>query len=84
MPRKLTKAVRAELAAVLRDAERARAYIFAENTVVCRRDTIATTTLHYSRAKDDAVLYEVEKEYGSGLCGLDSAINRLGHFLATH
>jgi hypothetical protein len=81
---RLTNKARAELRAVLRNAERARAYIHADSTAVCRRDRAATTTLHYSRRSDGAVLYEVERAYGSDLCGLDVAIERLGSFLATH
>lgn len=81
---KLTKKAREELRAVLRNAERARAYIHSDHVAVCYRQSHATTTLHYQRPSDGAALYEVERAYGSDLVGLDVAIERLGSFLATH
>lgn len=80
---RLTKKAREELRAILRNAERAREYIHSDRVAVCRRDTQATTTRHYTRA-DGSVLYEVERAYGSDLVGLDVAIDRLASFLATH
>jgi len=80
---KMTKAARRELEAVLRNAVRAREYVMAEGTAVCRRRTMATTTLDYTRA-DGSVLCEVQRAYGSDLCGLDTAIQRLEGFLTMH
>ena len=80
---RLTNKARTELRAVLRNAERAREYIHADHIAVCRRGP-ATTSLHYSRSKDGAGMYEVERNHGSDLCGLDVAIQKLGSFLATH
>ena len=80
---KLTKNDRIALRIVLLHAERAKSFLDDPQIAVARRGTIATTTLHYSRA-DGSTLYEINKEYGSNLTGLESAIERLGHFLATH
>lgn len=80
---KLTKTERATLREALRHAERAQAYIMKADTVICSRSTIASTTLHYSRA-DGKALQEMAKEYGSDLCGLADSIRILGNFLATH
>jgi hypothetical protein len=80
---KLTKQVREDLRFVLRNAERARAYLFDPQIAIARRGNHATITLHYVRA-DGETLYEVNKDLGSDLTGLDAAISALGAFLATH
>lgn len=77
---KLTKAQRAAIERALYDAKRAFRYVMADGIAVARKDTKATTTLHYSRS-DGASLYEVEKHYGSDLCGLADAIRRLEQVL---
>lgn len=75
----LTKKQRAAIECALRNAERAHAYIHDPRIAVCRRDSQATTTLHYSRP--DGALYEVERAYGSDLTGLDNAIAELRSLL---
>lgn len=80
---KLTKAQKSELRDALYHAKRACDYVYQENVVVSRRDTVATTTLHLTR-KDGLILYPVQKEYGSDLCGLRDCIQRLEQFLVNH
>lgn len=77
---KLTQKQVAELQYTLRNLERARAYIMAPQVAIARRGEHATTTLHYTRS-DGQTLYEVTKDYGSDLTGLDAGINALRHFL---
>lgn len=81
---RLTKADRKTLADALRNAERAANYVFSDHIAVARVSNTATTTLDFKRECDDRTLYEVEREYGSDLCGLRNAIDILGHYLATH
>jgi len=76
----LTRKQRAAIEYALRNAERARAYLFSDSVAIARKGGVATTSLHYARV-DGAVLYEVEKAYGSDLTGLDSAIGALRSFL---
>ena len=77
---KLTRKQVDALGRVLGDMERAWGYLVAEDTAVCIRGSFASTTLHYARA-DGRTMYEVEREYGSHLCGLPSAIKRLRAFV---
>ena len=79
---KLTRKQRAALESVLYDAERARAYIFSDDTAVAHVQKQATTTRDFTRKADGRVLYEVEKAYGSHLCGLPDAVEKLKAFLA--
>ena len=81
---KLTKSDRSELRAVLADWERARDYLMWDRMAVCMVRPAATTTEDYTRAKDGRVLCEVVKDYGSDLCRLEAAINRLSSFLVHH
>jgi hypothetical protein len=76
----LTKKQRGHLETTLYHLKRAERYIFGPQTAVAARKPMATTTLDYSRA-DGAVLYEVEREYGSDLVGLRDGIARLEQFL---
>ncbi len=78
---KLTRKDRNALESVLYHAKRALTYIEKPSIAVCHRDTVASTTLHYSRHSDGAVLYEVEKSYGSDLCGLRDTVTRLERIL---
>lgn len=78
---KLTRAQRADVEGALHHLERATRYVMNERTAVCRRDTHATTTLHYVRASDGASLVEVAKDIGSDLTGLDDAKRALYRLL---
>jgi hypothetical protein len=77
----LTKTQRAILESALRNAERAMAFIQAPHIAVARMGTLATTTLHYTRA-DGATLYPIAKDIGSDLTGLDNCIQSLRRLLA--
>jgi hypothetical protein len=48
----------------------------APSVAVARKGGPATTTLHYTRA-DGSTLYEVAKDIGSDLTGLDAGIKAL-------
>ena len=65
---KLTRKQRQAIETALYHAKRAEAYIFSPDNAVCKRSS-GSTTLDYVRA-DGKALYEVEREYGSDLCGL--------------
>ena len=77
---KLTRSARHELEAVLRNLQRGERYLFKPDTAIAVKGGVATTTLHYTRP-DGAVLYEVVKEYGSDLCGIVTARERLEQIL---
>jgi hypothetical protein len=71
---KLTRKQRAELLRALGHAERAYRYLHHPDVAVCIRRHMATTTLDYTRPGDGAVLYEITKNVGSDLVGLEDAI----------
>ena len=79
---KLTRKQTAAVEYALRNLERAKAYIMSKDVAVARRGNFASTTLHYSRA-DGSTLYEIDREIGSDLCGLDNGINTLKMLLQT-
>jgi hypothetical protein len=81
---KLTRKQESALRGALNHLQAARDYIFSDRHTVCTVDKQATTTLHYTRASDDRVLYEVAREYGSDLCRIDTALGALLRFLDTH
>jgi hypothetical protein len=81
MPQKLTKTTRESLQYALRNAQRAYDYIHSEQMALAKRDTMATTTMHYVRPRDGAVLYEVAK-HSSDLIGLENTIATLRRLLA--
>ena len=76
----LTRKQIESLEAVLYHAKRAEKYIYSPGVAVAIRSH-GTTALDYKRDVDNKALYEVEKEYGSDLCGLRDAIQRLERFL---
>lgn len=78
---KLTRKQTEALQATLYHLKRAEKYIHDPLTAVTRRCSVATTTLHYTRA-DGSVLYEVDREIGSDLTGLREGIRRLERFLS--
>ncbi len=73
---KLTKMQQKRIFYALCNLERARAYLFNPRLAIAKRDSMATTALHYARA-DGQCLYEVERAYGSDLTGLDNGIAEL-------
>lgn len=77
---KLTNKQRQALEHALYHLERAHKFLMAPDTAVARRCRQASTTLHYTRA-DGAVLYEIAREIGSDLVGLETGIAALRQFL---
>ena len=78
---KLTRQQTRELLGVVSSLDRALRYVVRDRTAICYRDTMATTTLHYSRADGSAHLVEVEKEIGSDMTGLRTGLDSLKKFL---
>jgi hypothetical protein len=81
---RLTNRDRQVLRTILADAERAQRYLDRPDLAVAYKGGAATTTLHYTRAIDGAVLYELDKAHGSDLIGLPLAIRALAEFLTHH
>lgn len=73
---KLTKRQRHAIDRALYHLNRARRYLADPTVAVCHRGNVATTTLHYSRP-DGLTMYEVNKEYGSDLTGLEDCRKEL-------
>jgi len=80
---RLTNKAREELRRTLQQLERAHDFIMQDNMAVARRGGPATTSLHYIR-DDGEVLYEINKEVGSNLCGLSMGIDKLAAFIVSH
>ena len=78
---KLTNKQRDELRYALRCAERALAYIDRHDIAVCKVGNQATTTLHFTNPASDRTLYELNKDMGSDLVGIRSAIDSLASFI---
>ena len=76
---KIAKYQKKDLDSVLRNMNRAISFIEQERIAVCRRDTSATTTLHYTR-DDGNILYEITKDDGSNLVGIRQARRELQLF----
>lgn len=78
---KLTNKQYEQLAQIKYHLNRASRYLLNDSTAVAHRSDRSTTTLDYVRALDGKVLYEVQKEYGSDLCGIWDAIKKLDLFM---
>ena len=76
---KLTRVQTTAIERALYHVKRAERYIMSDSVAVAHRSR-GTTTLDYTRA-DGKALYEVEKAYGSDLCGLFDAIKGLERLL---
>lgn len=79
---KIPAGVRRELELVLLDLKRAHDYMSKPETAVCHKGGRPTTTLHMERKLDGAVFYEINKEIGSNLTGLEMGIRKLERLLA--
>lgn len=77
---KLTRKQISALSQALHHARRAQIYIAGKDVAVAHRGNRSTTKLDYVRA-DGAVLYEVNKDTGSDLCGLWDCVRMLETFL---
>lgn len=78
----MTKKDRARIDRAIGHLTRAINFINDPRTAVAFKGGMATTTLHYTRA-DGAVLYEVSKEIGSDLTGLEMGRKELLDLLFT-
>ena len=91
---KLTRQQRNDIEYCLRHVQRAADYINSARISICRRDDVPTTTLHFTRQPlppalvsarfpaGNYTLYEVAKDIGSDLCGIQDALRRLNDMLA--
>lgn len=77
---KLTRRHRRELEQVESDLQRALDYVRRPDIAVAHKRGPATTTLHYTRP-DGATLYELAKDIGSNLTGLESGLVRVRRML---
>lgn len=91
---KLTKVQRNTLELVTSDLKRALAFIREKDISICQRGPNASTTLHFTRkpvnpillnaeqvALGDYSLFELDKEIGSNLTGLEMGLVKLLRFL---
>lgn len=74
----LTKKQLRNLESIANDLERGLRYLHSNRILVCV-PSHGTTTLDYKRA-DGKCVYEVNKEYGSELCLISTALRRLNDF----
>lgn len=81
MAQRLTRRQREHVGAALAAIDRATGYLMRPTTVVAMRKAAATTTLDYRRESDGAALCEVAKDYGSDLCALATARQRIQNLL---
>lgn len=79
---KMQVRTRRELELVMLDLKRALDYLRKDTVAVCHKGGVATTTLHMTRKLDGAVFYEMNKEIGSNITGLEMGIAKLGRLLA--
>jgi hypothetical protein len=73
MMARLTKLQTRQIERAIGDLKRAHAYIMKPTIAIAHRGGYASTSLHYTRS-DGSTLYEVTKEIGSDLVGLESGI----------
>lgn len=76
----MTKRERRDLESVLTLLLRSQAWLLSEEIAVARVGTDATTNLHFVRP-DGATLYPIDKEIGSDLALLHTAISKLMYIL---
>ena len=81
---KLTKKAKRELDAVLTKLLRANSKLYSDQVAVCLVQKQSTTTLDFTREKDNRVLYEINKEYGSEICFYNDVANKLCRFIDSH
>lgn len=77
---KLTKKQAKELTSILDSLRRGQSYLMASDILVCRRASVATTTLHFTNPAGECC-FSVDKEIGSELALLHTGIRRLRDFL---
>ena len=69
-----------QLESALHNLERVQSYLLRDDVLVCRRQSHASTTLHFTNDQGD-ICYAVNKEIGSDLALLRTAIRQLGAVL---
>ena len=69
-----------QLQNILSDLIRSRDFIMDNKTFVCRQSS-GTTVLDFQNKKTGSFIYPINKEYGSNLCGIESAIDGLRRFI---
>ena len=79
---KLLKRDRALLETVLGQLERAAKFIVSDDTLVCRKKRVATTTLDFTN-QQGVTCQEIDKYIGSELCLFFTAIHNLRSGLAS-
>lgn len=77
----MLKRDRRELELIMLDLRRAADYLAKQDVAVCRVGGQVTTTLHMTRKMDGKIFYEVNKEVGSNLCGLQEGMRKLERML---
>ena len=86
MTQKLTRATRMELTRAIAYLERVQKYLASDRIAICNVDSVATTTLHFTRAyvpgldkseADARPLYRVAKDIGSDLAVMPDALKIL-------
>jgi hypothetical protein len=81
----LTKKQVAELERVVYDLERALKYIGQNDLVVARETRLACMPEHTFVRKSDGIVFgSLNKEVGSGLCGLGMGLRDLRSFITRH
>jgi len=78
---KLTKKQRNEIQSAIDYLTRGLSFLRSERIAVCRRKTVATTTLDYVNSQSQAVLYEIDTHIGSEICCFDHALTGLSRLL---
>jgi len=78
---KLTKKQRGEIQSAIDYLARGLSFLRCERIAVCRRKTVATTTLDYVNPQSHKVLYEIDTHIGSEICYFDHALTALSHLL---
>lgn len=81
---KLTRKQLMHLSSIARNLQRGHGFLAGENVAVMRKGGPATTTMHAVRPMDGAVFYEINKQAGSELVFIDTALAELGRFIAQH
>ena len=81
---KLTNRQIRDLRAIVNQLEWAQGFLHGDHITVARVERHATTNLHFTRTRDDRVLYEIDKEIGSPLCGYEDALKGLLGFIKSN
>ena len=78
---KLTLKQKHEIRIAIDRIDRGLAFLRNANTTICRRKSMATTTLDYVNAANNKVLTPIDTEIGSDICLFDNAAHGLRRLL---